>query len=47
MKDNKKLPRTKNNLFKISSALLLITFIVIPLSLPAEDSPAEKALIIY
>ena len=47
MKDNKKLPRTKKNLFKISSALLLITFIVIPLSLPAEDSPAEKALIIY
>ena len=47
MKDNKKLPRTKKNLFTISSALLLIAFIIIPLSLPAENNPAEKSLIIY
>ena len=47
MKDNKKLPRSKKNLFKISRVLLLITVIVIPLSLPAEENPAEKALIIY
>jgi len=47
MKDYQKLPRIKKNLFMLSSALLLLTVILIPLSLPAEDNLAEKSLIIY
>ena len=47
MKKNNKLPRIKKNLFQISFVSLLITIILIPISLPAEDDSAEKSLIIY
>ena len=47
MKDNYKFPRIMKNLFKISFASLLITFFLLPISLPAEDNPTEKSLIIY
>ena len=47
MKAYQKLPSSKKNVLIISSAVLLITVILIPLSLPAEDNLAEKPLIIY